>query len=95
MVRARLRREVMAARDVAPRPGHARSRPRPSPRAAGKPASEAAAILSRKAAMLKTNTEELQKAIAAKRDNLDVIVNSLAERAAAGRGGPAGGAGAP
>lgn len=48
---------------------------------AGKPASEAAALLSRKAAMLKTNTQELQKAIAAKRNNLDVVVDTLAERA--------------
>ena len=71
------------------------ARAAPTPLVAGKPAAQAAEILSRKAAMLKANTEELQKAIAAKRENLEVIVTSLAERAGGRAAAPAGGAGGP
>ena len=41
----------------------------------------------KKAAHVRQNTEELSKAINAKKANLDTIVDTLAERAAEQRGG--------
>jgi prefoldin alpha subunit len=51
----------------------------------GKPAAEAAGILSRKAAMLKANIDGVNKAIAVKRGNLEAIGEALTERRAAGQ----------